>query len=400
MELESMLQESTGAPLLLRFVAIVGGSIGAEPFGRRTWSGSARMFLTALQKRGVLQRAIGLDVPFVKRQMLRIRNFDVRPNRWKKRYYSDPAYRMAMTAALRKRLLPSDRGSDLLQIGAFYSTPAIAPPGSRCFSYSDANLIESTSSKFAVRQSLLTPAEFDRAYEYEKNLYHAMTLMFTMSEYVRQSFIKNFDVPPERIVAIGGGVNFDTFPEPPRGKNYDSKEVLFVGIEFARKGGWQLLDAFRIVRETHPTAVLHIVGPRTLTIPPAVSGGVVFHGFLDRSTPEGAQKFLDLVQRASLFVMPSLYEPYGLANLEALAYGLPSVVTNAWALKETTIPGETGELVECGNVEHLAATLTRLLRDPEALRAMGEKGVSVVRERYTWDRVVDRLIAALTQPGA
>jgi len=106
-----------------------------------------------------------------------------------------------------------------------------------------------------------------------------------------------------------------------------------------------------------------------------------------------------LFRRCCLFVMPSLYEPFGIAPLEAMVNRIPALVTNASALKETVTPGETGDLVESGDVDDLRSKLIALLSDPDALRRMGARGRQVVLERYTWGSVVERAIQAMAVCG-
>jgi glycosyltransferase involved in cell wall biosynthesis len=222
-----------------------------------------------------------------------------------------------------------------------------------------------------------------------------MDRVLAMSEYLRQSFVHDFGVPAERVVNVGGGMNLDQLPAYQPDKRFTTREVLFIGVDFPRKGGWELLRAFRAVRETLPDAVLHLVGPRQLNVPADLAPGVVFHGFLSKSDPDQKKQLDELFRRCVLFVMPSLYEPFGIAPLEAMAHQLPCVLTGRWALREMVTPGRTGELVECGSVEDLADKLRRLLRDPERLAPMGDEARRFVLEQYTWDKVANRMLAAM-----
>jgi glycosyltransferase involved in cell wall biosynthesis len=102
-----------------------------------------------------------------------------------------------------------------------------------------------------------------------------------------------------------------------------------------------------------------------------------------------------LFRDCTLFVLPSLYEPFGIAPLEAMLYQLPCLVTDAWALRETVIPDFNGDLVPKGSVEGLAEKLLQLLSKPDALATMGRQGRERVLRDYTWSAVVDRMSAAL-----
>ena len=372
-------------------VGVIGsGLMGRDPFDRRSWSTSSYFFFTALQRRGALHRAFGVEVPRCRRYGYIARNFHPDRETWRTRFYNDTGYRDALTAVIAHNLQPADFDGDLLQIGAMYDVPRLVAGRAACHSYHDGNLAETLRSPYAPKA--VGRRSIDRALAYERAVYHGMTRIFAMSEYLRRSFIDDFDVPADRVAAVGEGINLDAIPDPVDDKRYDSREILFVGVDFPRKGGWELLRAFRTVREAIPGATLHIVGPHSLAIPADLEAGVVFHGYLSKNDPADRARLDDLFRRSCLFVMPSLYEPFGIAPLEAMANQIPCLVTDGWALKEMVTPGRTGDLVACGSVEDLHEKLVALLRDPARLRAMGRAGRQTVVDRYTWDRVVDRLV--------
>jgi glycosyltransferase involved in cell wall biosynthesis len=381
----------TAAPL----VGLVGsGRVARDPFDPRQWSGSSAFFFTELRRRGRLHRAFGVEVPAWRRALYMARNFHPRRDAWREHFYMDVGYRDALTAQVRRRLEPGDFAHDFLQLGAMFDGPSLVRGGGRCFSYNDGNLAELLRSPHAPRG--LSARKIDRALAYEKRVAHGLRKVFTMSEYLRQSFIRDFGVPAERVVNVGCGINLQTIPDPVPGKRYDCREVLFMGVDFPRKGGWELLRAFRGVSDRFPDARLHLIGPHELTIPAELQRGVVFHGFLNKSDPAGRERLADLFRRCCLFVMPSLYEPFGIAPLEAMAHQLPAVVTNRWALQEMVTPGQTGALVECGSAEDLEAKLVSLLSDPAALERMGAAGRQMVLDRYTWDKVVQRVLEEMS----
>ena len=369
------------------------GLIGSDPFDRRTWSGSAYFLFSALRARGALHRAFGVEVSRWRKLLYLARNVALDRPRWRQHFYLDTGYYGALTAAIGTALRPDDFACPFLQLGAVYDVPSLAAGRTRCFSYHDGNLAEALRSPHAPRG--LSARAVERALAYERRVYHGMDRVLAMSEYLRASFVRDFDVPPERVVTVGCGMNLDRLPDYRPDKSYTGREVLFIGVDFPRKGGWELVRAFRAVREKLPDAVLHLVGPRRLRVPAALQPGVVYHGFLSKSDPAQKAQLEALWRRSVLFAMPSLYEPFGVAPLEAMAHQLPCVLTNRWALRELVEPGRTGELVECGSVEDLADKLRALLREPEQLRPMGEAARRFALERFTWDKVADRMLAAL-----
>jgi glycosyltransferase involved in cell wall biosynthesis len=380
--------------MVKKLVGICGsGLIGYDPLDRRTWSGSSYYLFTALRTRGVLCGAFGVEAARWRKLLLLARNLRFNRRLWRENFYLDSGYYDALTDAIGGKLQQYDLTQDFLQLGAIYDVPSLLGGRARCFSYHDGNLAETLRSPYAPQG--LSPRKVERALSYERRVYHGMERVLAMSEYLRESFVRDFEVSPERVVNVGCGMNLEQLPEYQADKPYTRREVLFIGVDFSRKGGWELLRAFRAVHEKMPDAVLHLVGPRQLRIPADFQPGVVYHGFLSKSDPIQKAQLDALLRNCVLFVMPSLYEPFGIAPLEAMAHQLPCVLTNRWALREMIEPGRTGELVECGKVEDLAEKLRTLLRDPEQLRPMGEAARKFVLERFTWDKVADRMLAAM-----
>src|SRR5262249_28478923 len=147
-------------------------------------------------------------------------------------------------------------------------------------SYHDGNLAQLVCSGFGTEG--VSKKRIDQALQYEIDTAQKMTAIFTFSEYLRESFIHEYGVSPARVHNIGGGINLTDLPEPSTNKDYRASRILFIGTEFKRKGGPQLLEAFRVVRESIPSAELHIVGPVQVdNLPP----GAFSHGHLSKNDP-------------------------------------------------------------------------------------------------------------------
>jgi starch synthase len=230
----------------------------------------------------------------------------------------------------------------------------------------------------------LKPNEARQWYALETELYLSSALILTASEHTRQSFIQHFGVDPSRVVVVAEGV--DCIHQHP-GKTYEEETVLFVGIDFQRKGGPTLLEAFESVRLRRPKTKLWIVGPDTG--PP--QEGVTWFGQI------GQEKLNSLYALATVFAMPSICEPFGLATIEAMSHGLPVVVTTIDAMDEIVEEGTTGILVPPRNAITLAERLVQLLADSTLARQMGTRGQLRVSNQFLWPQVIDRVEAALSQ---
>jgi len=364
--------------------------IGIDPFDPRSWSGISRFFFRECQRQGILHGASGGEVRGLSRLLLLV--LSAHPDRevWRLRFYLREGYRRALTRVLAPaaRALPTT-GVDVLQIGALYDMPSVCGGTRRCFSYHDGNLAMRLKNPFAG--TAVPPGLAKAAMAYERSLYHRLDRIFTMSEHLRQSFISDFGVPPERVVCLGAGVNLDTLPPDRPDKKYDTGQVLFIGVDFLRKGGAELLKAFANVKARHPAAVLHVVGPKSPPPPGLPMDGVQWHGKLRKEVADEAARLEGLFANCSFFVLPSLYEPFGIAPAEAMMHSIPAIVSGAWALGETVEDGITGLHVPPGDAEAMAAAMNRLLDDPSLCRQLGQAGRRGALERFTWQGVVARL---------
>jgi glycosyltransferase involved in cell wall biosynthesis len=216
----------------------------------------------------------------------------------------------------------------------------------------------------------------------EKSIYQNARLNFTMSSHVSRSLVDQYGCLPTRIECVYAGSNV----APPeagdsRLDRFAQKNILFVGIDWERKGGPVLLEAFREVRRSHPTASLTIVGcsPKIATPGCRVIG---------RIQSAEVSKFY---QTASVFCLPTTVEPFGIVFLEAFAHGLPIVATNIGAIPDFVEQGRSGYMVDCNNAAQLANRLNELLADPARCAEFGTRGQALVGDRYTWAATTERL---------
>ena len=382
-----------GSEKMHQLIGITGSSfIGIDPFHPRSWSGSSRRFFLECNQRGLLNRALGVEVSFPVKCWYMVRNYSPERSRWSWKRLSDSGYRDSLTRVIQAKIEQTDYSYDFLQLGALYDVPRIVNGRSACYSYNDGNLAIALQSPYFP--SGISRAQIERTLEYEREVNRGLDIIFTMSEYLRRSFIADFGIVPQKVISIGAGINID-MPTIEEHKDYSKASILFIGVDFARKGGYDVLKAFRRLRQSLPQATLHVVGPSKPPHNLAGMAGAIWHGFLDKSNEADALELDRLFREATLFVMPSLYEPFGIAPLEAMSHQIPCVTSSAWALPEIAPDHICGRLVDPGNHEQLAEVLIELLRDPTLLKRYGEAGREHVKEKYTWAKVVERLHAIL-----
>ena len=146
---------------------------------------------------------------------------------------------------------------------------------------------------------------------------------------------------------------------------------MYVGKDFSRKGGEYLLKAFNIVRKTIPDAELRIIGPELNKVP----DGVKCLGFVSKYDDKSLSALLEEYRKARVFVVPSLYEPFGISFAEAMAHRVPCIGTNICAMPEVIKNGVTGFVVPPADEESLADRIIQLLSSEEMCVEMGDARV-------------------------
>ena len=356
-----------------------------DPLDPGTWSGSAAFLVRALERAGVLAGAIDGSSRTLDR-VEQLTSFSPNRARWRQRFHSRSSLASPLLRRVRSRIARGRLASEadvVLHVGAW-----TALPGRVRGSYHDGNLAVSLAREEPLLDSRSRSVR--RALEADRRFYDTMDVLLPMSEWLRRSFLADYGQDPAKVVTVGAGANLREVPEPP-GRIYESPRILFVGKQWERKGGPQLLEAFRLVRAERAEAELWVVGPEQA---PAVEDGVRFFGRISRADPEGERRLWELYTGATAFAMPSLYEPFGIVFLEAMAHGLACVASDRCAMPEIVEDGATGYIVRPRDVEQLAERLLDLT-DPERARGFGEAGRQRFLERFTWDAVAGRIVDAL-----
>ncbi|MGW3111520.1 glycogen synthase [Streptomyces sp. NPDC001091] len=208
---------------------------------------------------------------------------------------------------------------------------------------------------------------------------------------------------PDRVHVVHNGIDTRLYrPDPGtdalrrHGIDPERPYVLFVGRITRQKGVPQLL---RAVGEIDPEAqvVLCAGAPDTPEIDRefrdrfqelgAVRAGVFW---IPQMLPRA--EVVQLLTHAAVFVCPSVYEPLGIVNLEAMACGTPVVASRVGGIPEVVDDGRTGLLVDTGDdfEANLARALDTVLADPVAARRMGEAGRARAVGEFGWDAVARR----------
>ena len=241
-------------------------------------------------------------------------------------------------------------------------------------------------------------------YLLNRRAFQAARVLVPWSAWARQSLIDDYGARPDRIQVLAPGANAAFFEvgrqrlaTASAAASVDGEQMpvrlLFVGGDWQRKGGPQLLEALSAL----PPGSWSLDVVTRVQIPK--TPGVTVHHGVESNSP----KLLRLFSEADLFVLPSLGECLAVVLMEATAAGLPVITTNVGALAEAVRPGETGLVVPPDDVTALRQALDELLADPARRRAMGRGGHALARERFDAsanNRTLLDLVADLVRQGA
>ncbi|ACX51974.1 glycosyl transferase group 1 [Ammonifex degensii KC4] len=206
-----------------------------------------------------------------------------------------------------------------------------------------------------------------------------------------------FQLPADKLVVIPNAVDPGRYCFEPEGvdRNWfaapDEKIVFFVGRLVWEKGVQVLLRAFPQVLARCPQTKLIIAGTgpyegelKRLAEELGIAHRVYFTGYLEERVRNA------LYHWASVAVFPSLYEPFGIVALEAMAAQVPVVVSDVGGLQEIVEDGVDGLKCPPDQPEALAEKITWLLLHPEFAASLSEQAYRKVKEKYSWEDVARR----------
>lgn len=246
-------------------------------------------------------------------------------------------------------------------------------PGIPHFLYTDHTALVNLTYQGFDRQSLPSSAWI----ECEREIYHNATVNFTMSENVADSIVKDYGFNADRVANVLCGPCLNVSPAAVfEDARYEDRKLLFVGVEWERKGGPILEAAFKMILEKFPNAILDVVGcaPKLNTPNCNVVGKIPL------------AEVSKYYQKASVFCLPTRFDPNPNVCFEAMAHKLPVLSTKGGSRSEFIIEGKNGYLIEVDNPQQLADKAIELLASPQKCKSFGEYGHQMVWDTYTWEK--------------
>ena len=215
-----------------------------------------------------------------------------------------------------------------------------------------------------------------------------------VSSFMKEDILKYFNIKEENLAVVHNGIDLDIWKRKPLSdslkKEYGIEDdyILFVGRPTPQKGMEYLVEA---ADDIDAQIVMGAAGADTKEYEERMKSRVAkkknilwIHKLLKED------ECVQLYSSAKVFVCPSVYEPFGIINLEAMACKTPVVASAVGGIKDVVIPEKTGLLVQPAEPKQISSAVNRLLKDKGLSERMGENGRARVEEKFSWTKIAQQ----------
>jgi len=219
------------------------------------------------------------------------------------------------------------------------------------------------------------------------------------SEWNKDSAINDYGINADKISVIPCGANLDTIP-PKADLDLEASgqcRLLFLAVEWERKGGEIALETFRQLKQKGINPQLHIIG----CVPPhdlSAETGITVIPFLDKNNPEQFRQLQKIFFQTDLLLLPTRAECAGVVFSESSAYGIPSITTNTGGVSTYVKNGINGfALPHAAAADQYAKKIQEIVSDQQAMHALRLSARNYYEETLNWDRWGRRFEEIVTQ---
>jgi glycosyltransferase involved in cell wall biosynthesis len=226
----------------------------------------------------------------------------------------------------------------------------------------------------------------------QKRVSRSLARIITVSKSAKEDISRDFNIPMEKFSIVPNGIDTKLFYPIAEIEREKNRIIVTNSADTPLKG---LFFLFQAVAELAKIQDIHV----TVVGEPKKDGDIVklvselgivqcinFTGRID------GQEFVRQYARATIAVIPSVYEGFGLPVGEAMACGVPVISTTGGALPE--VVGDAGVLIPPADSAALAGAIAELLGNPEMAKKLGLAGYKRVQEHFTWERAAEKTVAA------
>jgi glycosyltransferase involved in cell wall biosynthesis len=224
----------------------------------------------------------------------------------------------------------------------------------------------------------------------QRRVARTLSKIITVSGCAREDISEAFKIPKNKFRIVPNGIKTEVFrPKPQINREYN-RIIVTNSADIALKGLYYLLKAISKISKNREIKLIVIGKPKK-------NGGIVklvkelgIGSLITFTGRISEQEYVDQYARASIAVVPSVYEGFGLPAGEAMACGVPVISTTGGALPE--VVGDAGILVPPADPDALSMAITALLDNPERAKTLGQAGYARVHKFFTWKKAAQKTV--------
>jgi len=248
---------------------------------------------------------------------------------------------------------------------------------------------------------------FNHRISEELRIFNSVKAQTVTTEVQKEKLEQLYGFTSDNIVVIPPGVDIHTYhplePNDNRVKTgLPGRYIFCLSRIDSNKGHELLLNAFDFVSKAVPDVHLVIGGgsPKPqrrekdiLAVIKKIIDEKGMHNRVHMSGYVPDELLASYYQQAELFVLPSIFEPFGMTALEAMACGKPVVASSFGGIRNIIFTGENGILVDPSNANEFADAMVMLLRDRQLAGSLAQSGCRTVRQHFSWEAIAEKHIA-------
>jgi glycosyltransferase involved in cell wall biosynthesis len=208
--------------------------------------------------------------------------------------------------------------------------------------------------------------------------------IFVGSEWAWKEMIKYYDLKEVQKVVVhtGGNINL------PEKDNYNgSFNLVFISLNFEKKGGFICVDAFKKAKEKHPKLTLTIIGEKPPNDILAIDG-LIYAGLLRKTEETELKIFKTILSDAFLLIHPTKMDTMGAVLIEAGYFGCPSIAPNSFGVPELVLDNKTGFILDVPfDANDFSDKIELLIEDKHLYNNLRENTWNFTRQNLTWESI-------------
>lgn len=294
-----------------------------------------------------------------------------------------------------------DGDFDLIITFQFFIIPGLKNGKSKIIFWSDAtfqNLLN-----YYQYVSNLPPSSVPGIHAIQKEALQISDAIIFSSAWAVDSAIHDYSTDPQKLKIIPFASNLNVVPSPSdiseiiKDRRIDPLKLLFLGIDWERKGGDDAVAVVNALNKKGIKAILYVVG---IDVPPAYAGqeNILSLGFINKNVEDGEKKMIALFKECSFMILPTKADCTPVAFSEANSYGLPVITTKVGGITSVVIDNVNGYCFDNGDLVPGATSIIEKYHSrPDAYRELCLSSYNYYKEALSWEALEKKFKRVLAE---